>query len=128
MLYSFQALPSITRTPFVDEWQSVEKRNGDEISSALEFFSGCAPSGQIAVEDKGNGVIASFETVRRKFRLNRNEKRSPISICIVVLYRTFLARMKRKTFRNWTLRANVARLVQGWGRKRSSKRVQFSNR
>lgn len=27
--------------------------------------------------------------------------------------RTFLARMERKTFRNWTLRANVARLVQG---------------
>lgn len=53
-----------------------EKRNGDEISSTLEFFSGCAPSGQIAVEDKGGGVIASFETVRRKFRLNRNEKRS----------------------------------------------------
>lgn len=84
-----KVLPSIIRTRFVDEWRSVEKRNGDEISSTLEFFSGCAPSGQIAVEDKAGGVIASFETVRRKFRLNRNERQSAsnaVSIRIAVLY------------------------------------------
>lgn len=107
-----------------------EKRNGDEISSTLEFFSGCAPSGQIAVEDKGGGVIVIWN---RSKEISAQQKwkaiRFPFVTSFYIPDRTFLARMERKTFRNWTLRANVTRLVvQGWGEKKDSYRNESSFR
>lgn len=43
----------------------------------------------------------------------KSDPRFPFASSFYIPDRTFLARMERKTFRNWTLRANVARLVQG---------------
>lgn len=70
MLYSFFTVDYA----YIFCWWSVKKETGMKFQARSN--SSVTPSGQIAVEDKGGGVIASFETVRRKFRLNRNEKRS----------------------------------------------------
>lgn len=91
----------IMRIRFVDEWQSVEKRNGDEISSTLENSSVAVLQADKSVL-KIKGTVLSRHLKLFEGNFGSTEMKSdpifPFASSFYIPDRTFLVRMERKTF------------------------------